>query len=119
MPAFGATSCEHGPTVLTLHACTEPVRLGPFAVVGLKCTFWHVLCRNESAHSGGMTLLEMESRRIGLTFSIHDGCGVPAVVFGRPARRWSGRCAGSPNHSENLTARDHYDSMRMRGGAVW
>ena len=33
---------NHGPTVLRLHAFTETVSFGPFAIIGLESAFRHV-----------------------------------------------------------------------------
>ena len=41
MAALGAASRKHSAPVLGAHANPESVCFGPFAVVGLKCTFWH------------------------------------------------------------------------------
>src|SRR5260370_44138 len=43
MAALGAAPREHGPPVLGAHAYPKSVGLGPFAVVWLKCAFWHWL----------------------------------------------------------------------------
>ncbi len=39
--AFGAAAGQHRAPVFTLHASSEPVSLGPLAIIGLKCTFRH------------------------------------------------------------------------------
>jgi hypothetical protein len=40
--AFRAAPCENCPAILARHAGTETMSLRPFAVIGLKCTFWHL-----------------------------------------------------------------------------
>src|SRR5580704_9238538 len=40
--ALGAAPSDHSAPVLGGHAYQEPVRLCPFAVVRLKCAFWHM-----------------------------------------------------------------------------
>lgn len=37
----GATACKNIASVLCFHTLTEPVYFCPFAIVGLKCAFWH------------------------------------------------------------------------------
>ena len=41
MTALGAAPRQHRPPILGAHAHPEPMGLGPFAIVRLKCTFWH------------------------------------------------------------------------------
>ena len=40
--AFRAAPRQNCPTILARHTSTETMRLCPFAVIGLKCTFWHL-----------------------------------------------------------------------------
>jgi hypothetical protein len=42
MAALGATPSQHGASVLGAHPHPKSVSLCPFAVVWLKCPFWHV-----------------------------------------------------------------------------
>jgi hypothetical protein len=42
MAAFGTSPRQDGPAVLGAHAHTKPVGLGPFPIIWLKCTFWHL-----------------------------------------------------------------------------
>jgi hypothetical protein len=43
MAAFGAAPGEYGAPIFAAHTYPEPVRLCPFAIVRLKCAFWHVI----------------------------------------------------------------------------
>ena len=45
MAALGAAPREHGPPVLGTHAYPKSMRFCPFAVVWLKCAFWHSILR--------------------------------------------------------------------------
>jgi hypothetical protein len=40
--AFRAAPRQNCPAILARHASTETMSLRPFAVIGLKCTFWHL-----------------------------------------------------------------------------
>jgi hypothetical protein len=41
--AFGSPPRQHSASIFGAHAHQEPVSLCPFAVVRLKCTFWHLI----------------------------------------------------------------------------
>ena len=42
MAALGAAPRDYCPSIFGAHAYQEPVRFCPFAVIGLKCAFWHL-----------------------------------------------------------------------------
>jgi len=74
MAALGAAPRENGPSVLGFHARPETMSLGPFAVVGLECTFRHF-----GSHRNGSTRFVarpctriLEVGLLGRTFSIHE-----------------------------------------------
>jgi len=43
MAAFGAAPRQDGPPVFSAHTHQKPMGLGPFTIVRLKCTFWHLI----------------------------------------------------------------------------
>jgi hypothetical protein len=43
MAAFGPAPRQHRPSIFGTHAYPKPVRFCPFAIVWLKCTFWHLI----------------------------------------------------------------------------
>lgn len=43
MAAFGAAARQDGSPVFSAHTHQKPMGLGPFTIVRLKCTFWHLL----------------------------------------------------------------------------
>ena len=44
--AFGAAACQHGAPILGAHPHPKPMGFGPFTIIRLKCTFWHVILGN-------------------------------------------------------------------------
>lgn len=73
-PAFGAAPREDVAAVHCFHAGAEPVSLGPFAIIRLKSTFWHLI---EPARAGKRSEAALWTELSeGRTFSIGSGPGV-------------------------------------------
>ena len=57
MPPFGTPASKHGAAILGLHALPETVRFRPFAIVWLKCSFWHCLT-TPGKHNATLLILQ-------------------------------------------------------------
>jgi len=62
--AFRAPSCEYRASILGAHANPESVCFGPFAVIGLKCTFRHLISSARASHPKRRSKLQYTTKRL-------------------------------------------------------
>jgi hypothetical protein len=88
--AFRAAPRQNCPAILARHTSTETMSLCPFAVIGLKCTFWHL----GSITTGRRAPVARPCMEMDSAFSIHEldvgqECyGILRPIGNRPARVW-------------------------------
>jgi hypothetical protein len=84
--AFRAAPRQNCPAILARHASTETMSLRPFAVIGLKCTFWHL----GSIATGRRAPVARPCTIMDSAFSIHEPDvgqdGILRPIGNRPPR---------------------------------